>query len=227
MNEKELFLKQFEMLESRIDGIEKTKFSHNFIDYVNLSQFIQWETQVDTLLKQIYPPKLFPKALDDITSKTPNTMDAFYAVVGLFRAAHEDFKNGLLDDLQMRIESGVVVDYLQQAEALLEDEGDVNYSYIPAAVLTGATLEKSLRTLCGKQKPPIDTNNENGKPKKARRLFDDLKKTDIFTPVEEKQVETWLETRNSAAHGRDKEFTRDDVASMIRGVTAFLAKHMG
>ena len=70
-------------------------------------------------------------------------------------------------------------------------------------------------------------NNENGKPKKAQKLLDDLKKTDIFTPVEVKQVETWLALRNSAAHGKNEEFSRADVASMIRGVTDFLAKHMG
>lgn len=226
MKDKELLHKQFEVLESRIAAIEKTKWQQSFAEYVDAVQYLQWKTQVITLLKQTYPSHLFPKNLSKNSESATNKSTDFQFVVGVFRAAYEDFKNGLLDDLQLRIEGGVACDYLRQAESLMDDKEDVKYSFIPAAVLTGAVLEKSLRTLCEQQEPPIDVNNENGKPKKAQRMLDDLKKVGIFTPIEAKQVEAWLAIRNAAAHGKDDEFTRPDVASMIRGVTDFLAKHM-
>ena len=223
----ESYRKQFEMLKSRINEIESTRRKGAYSEYVSLPNYVQWKIQVITLLRQVYPSGLFPKALDAKAESATNKASEFQFIVGIFGAAYEDFKNGLLDDLQLRIEGGVACDYLRQAELLMDDKEDVDYSYIPAAVLTGAVLEKSLRTLCDKQEPPIDVNNETGKPKKAQRMLDDLKKVGVFTPVEAKQVEAWLAIRNSAAHGKDDEFTRSDVASMIRGVTDFLAKHIG
>lgn len=227
MRDKESFLKQFALLESRISKIEKTtrKGIDNYTLYVDTAMYLQWKTQVVTLLRQIYPLRLFPQWLnkEDIASSRKTN---FRVAVGIFNAAYEDFKNGLLDDLQAEIECGVAVDYLQQAEALLKNPCEVDHAHIPAAVLTGAVLEKSLRTLCLKQNPSIDVDNENGKPKKAQRLLDDLKKATVFTAVEAKQIESWLAIRNSAAHGKDDEFSPSDVSSMIRGVTDFLAKHL-
>ena len=215
MRDKDFFLKQFEQLETRISTIAKTSRTgfDNYTHYVDTATYLQWRTQVITLLRQIYPQR---------SSRRSN----FSVTVGIFRAAYEDFKNGMLNDLQTEIEGGVAVDYLQQAESLMEDGGEVDCGYIPAAVLTGSVLEKTLRTLCQKHNPPIDINNDNGKPKKAQRLLEDLRKVSLFTPVEAKQIEAWITLRNSAAHGRDSEFNKSDVASMIRGVTDFLAKYM-
>ena len=226
MKEKERLLKQFELLESRIAAIEKTTYPHTYVEYVDAVQYIQWKMQVITLLQQTYPSNLFPKELSNRSDGATHKKSDFLFIVGLFHAAFEDFKNGLLDDLQLRIEGGIASDYLRQAELLMDDKEDPVCSYIPAAVLTGAVLEKSLRTLCEKQEPPIDVNSENSKPKKAQRMLDDLKKVGVFTLIEAKQVETWLAIRNAAAHGKDNDFTRPDVSSMIRGVTDFLAKHM-
>lgn len=228
MKDKDFFLKQFEQLEARISTIAKTsrtgfdKYTH----YVDTAMYLQWRTQVITLLRQVYPQQLFPVWLEAKENIASSRRTNFSVTVGIFRAAYEDFKNGMLDDLQMEIESGVAVDYLQQAESLMEDGGEIDCGYIPAAVLTGSVLEKTLRTLCQKRNPPIDINNDNGKPKKAQRLLEDLRKVSLFTPVEAKQIEAWLTLRNSAAHGRDSEFNKSDVASMIRGVTDFLAKYM-
>lgn len=228
---REKYLAQFAALEARIPQIASTAKKGVGLDKysirVNLVSYTQWKTQVVTLLRQVYPTRLFPQWLDANDEVASSRKGNFDVVVGMFRAAYEDFKTGLLDDLQLRIEGGVASDYLQQAELLMDDKEDAEYSYIPAAVLTGAVFEKSLRTLCEKQEPPIDVNNENGKPKKAQRMLDDLKKFGVFTPIEAKQAEAWLAIRNAAAHGKDDEFTCSDVSSMIRGVTDFLAKHMG
>ena len=228
MRDKEFFLNQFAQLEARIPSIAKTsrKGLDNRTTYVDSAKYIQWRTQVITLLRQVYPPQLFPKWLDAKVDVASSRAGNFTATAGIFRAAHEDFKNGMLNDLHAEIEGEVVVDYLQQAELLIGDKEDAKYSHIPAAVLTGAVLEKSLRTLCEKQEPHIDVNNDKGKPKKAQRMLDDLKNAGVFTSIEAKQMEAWLAIRNAAAHGKDDEFTRPDVALMIRGVTDFLAKHM-
>ena len=227
MMTKESLLNQFKRLDGRIKQIGDSKWqSYSGKSFVNMEMFAQWRAQVITLLSQIYRPSFLSKILSDTSVNDGNRLNGFLSLAGVFKAAYEDFNNGMLSDLQAEVEGRVSVDFLQQAEALLDERSEVDYSYIPAAVLAGAVLEKSLRTLCEKQEPLIDANNENGKPKKAQRLLDDLKKVSVFTPVEVKQIESWLAIRNSAAHGKDDEFTRSDVASMIRGITDFLAKHM-
>ena len=120
MRDKESFLKQFALLESRISKIEKTtrKGIDNYTLYVDTAMCLQWKTQVVTLLRQIYPLRLFPQWLnkEDIASSRKTN---FRVAVGIFNAAYEDFKNGLLDDLQAEIECGVAVYYLQQARKTL------------------------------------------------------------------------------------------------------------
>ena len=54
----------------------------------------------------------------------------------------------MFDNLKLEIESSVSCDFLGQANALLNDKEQVDYSYLPAAVLIGAVLEKTLRSLC-------------------------------------------------------------------------------
>lgn len=228
MMTKESLLKQFNRLDGRIKKIGDSQWeSYSGRLFVDREMFAQWRAQVITLLSQIYRPSFLSKILSDPSVNDGNRLAGFQSLVGVFKAAYEDFNNGMLSDLQAEVEGQISVDFLQQAEALLDERSEVDYSYIPAAVLAGAVIEKSLRTLCARQDPAIDVNNENGKAKKAQRLLDDLKKASVFTPVEAKQIESWLAIRNSAAHGKNDEFTRNDVASMIRGITDFLAKHMG
>ena len=72
MRDKESFLRQFAFLESRIHKIEKTakKGMDNYTSYVNTAMYLQWNTQVVTLLRQIYPLRLFPRLLDKLASET-------------------------------------------------------------------------------------------------------------------------------------------------------------
>ncbi len=62
-----------------------------------------------------------------------------------------------------------------QAEQLLDEGQSGKYDHVPAAVLSGAVLEKALRTLCGKQVPPIATVNSKGEPLGASRFCKNVK----------------------------------------------------
>jgi hypothetical protein len=113
-----------------------------------------------------------------------------------------------------------------QAEQLLAEGQSGQYDHVPAAVLAGAVLEKSLRTLCDKHNPPIPTVNNNGKPLTLAPLIDVLKKNNVFNELTAKQLRAWADIRNSAAHGQFDEFNRSDVDRMIQGINDFLATHM-
>ena len=103
---------------------------------------------------------IYAEQLKLFVSQQP-TDDAttFEHLWGVFSGAYDDFKAGMFDNLKLEIESSVSCDFLGQANALLNDKELVDYSYLPAAVLIGAVLEKTLRSLCENANPKIETVN--------------------------------------------------------------------
>lgn len=184
-----------------------------------------WRLKYFSLLHHIIPPNHFHRELLD---ETESYFDASDLNLGIDRlkGLKDDFQKGFLGDLGLEIEAAIVADYMGQAEQLLADGQSGKYDHVPAAVLAGAVLEKSLRTLCDKQSPSISTVNNNGKPLTLTPLIDVLKKNNVFNELTAKQLRAWADIRNSAAHGQFDEFNRSDVDRMIQGINDFLATHM-
>jgi hypothetical protein len=125
----------------------------------------------------------------------------------------------------MEVESEFTADYMGQAVSLLKEGQSGKFDHVPAAVLSGAVLEKSLRTLCDVQQPPISIIKPNGERKTLDPLITDLKKTGIYNETKAKQLRAWAAIRNHAAHGEFDQFNREDVEDMIRGIKKFLARY--
>lgn len=146
-------------------------------------------------------------------------------LAGMIIALAEDYESGMLKSVIEEVEAEVTINYLEQAEELLSDAPAGTAQYGPSAVLLGTILENSLRLLCGRQIPPIDTYN-NGNHKKMNTLIDDLKKAGLFNEAKAKQLRAWAGIRNHAAHGQFDEFTREDVDLMLKGIRNFLGDYM-
>ena len=147
-------------------------------------------------------------------------------IVGILKGLKDDYENGFLDDLEEMIIANTSADYMGQAEGLLDEGIPGQYDHVPAAVLCGAVLEDSLRRLCQRQTPPISITKPNGQPKRLNALIDDLQKANVFNKLKAGQLRPWAQIRNSAAHGKFDEFTREDVESMLDGVKNFLAAYL-
>ncbi len=145
---------------------------------------------------------------------------------GIIRGLKDDYESGLLEDLSRMIESNVAADYLGQAEQLLKEGQPGKYDHVPAAVLAGAILEDALRRLCQRQTPQIPLVTPNGQSKTMNPLIDDLKKANVFNELKAKQLRSWADIRNAAAHGEFQEFDRKDVEQMLVGVQNFLADYL-
>ncbi|MBD1847658.1 DUF4145 domain-containing protein [Cyanobacteria bacterium FACHB-63] len=216
-----------------LEGEELEKIMHpTGIEMYNpaFQDLFEWKIKCITLLNQVVPENhpYFGRWLNDLalTSKSDdgkgiNTI-ALNRGLGYLRAIESDLEAGILDDLALQIEAEIAADYLGQAEYLLNEGQPGQYDHIPAAVLTGAVLEKELRSLCDRQMPPIQTE-ENGKPFMLNRLVDELKKAKVINELKAKQLKAWADIRNKAAHGQFEQFTRYDVELMINGVRNFLA----
>lgn len=140
-------------------------------------------------------------------------------VMGTISALKSDLENDYLKSYSDIIQSEVFSDYLEMAEYLL-NEGYKD----AAAVLIGSTLEVHLRELCISNNIDIKTTNNKGKiiPKKADEMNSDLAKSNVYSSTYKKQVTAWLGIRNSAAHGKYSEYTKEEISLMLQGIKQFI-----
>jgi len=185
-----------------------------------------WHLNYLSLLDQIIPPRSVHQKLLDETQILSYPPDYLNTRISHLKGLKDDFQKGYLGDLGLEIESAIAADYMGQAEQLLAEGQSGQYDHVPAAVLAGAVLEKSLRTLCDNQSPSISTVNNNGQPLTLAPLIDVLKTNNLFNELTAKQLRAWADIRNSAAHGDFDKFKRSDVDLMIQGINIFLATHM-
>ncbi len=112
----------------------------------------------------------------------------------------------------------VVNDLLGQADQLLVTSG-----IHPAApiVIAGAALEQYLRTLVEAEGVSL------GNRKPGMSAFAEvLRKEDLLTKQDVKDITSWAGMRNDAAHGRWEKVSDPDRAGlMIQGVNLFLRQH--
>ena len=127
----------------------------------------------------------------------------------VFLAIKEDFEGGYLVSYRSLVQAEVFSSELEQAEELLGN----GYS-TAAAVIAGAVLETALRDLCSAH--AIEHGSLN-------RMNDDLAKVGVYNANQKKQITSIAAIRNSAAHGKPEEFTKDQVRGMIDDIERFLA----
>ncbi|TVP66027.1 MAG: DUF4145 domain-containing protein [Nodularia sp. (in: Bacteria)] len=190
-------------------------------------QLAEWKTHCISLLGQVLPRESVHKGIiNDFRTLENHNKFLLEVCIANLKAIKEDFEQGFLGDLILQIESENAADYMGQAEQLLVEGTTGRYDHVPAAVLSGAVLEKALRTLCIKQTPPIPTIKDDGKPLRLNLLIDELKKAGVFHEPKAKELRAWADIRNQAAHGEFEKFTRSDVELMIKAIKNFLADYM-
>jgi hypothetical protein len=137
------------------------------------------------------------------------------ALKGLKRALDAD----LLYDMRRLLQADIFADFLEMAEHL-HSEGYKD----PAAVLLGGVLEDGLRKLSESNNLPL--LNAQGKPLTIEPMNVNLSKASVYPPLTKKQITSWADLRNNAAHGRYNEYTAADVKDLLFFVQRFLAEFM-
>ena len=143
--------------------------------------------------------------------------------IGIRRAVREDIQGGYLATLREMVHADVFSDFLEMAEYLMSE----GHGYKDAAaVLTGGVLEEHLRKLCQRHGIPTETATERGgaKPKKAESMNAELANADVYNKSQQKIVTGWLGIRNHAAHAEYREYTMEQVASLIAGIRDFVTR---
>ena len=214
-----IILKRFNEIANDILKVESTKYTHTehvamstfTYEYVDNDIFIQWKVQVkDLIVKLTSTESEYYKEFITIEDKN-NSVDytKFIRLKGIFLAFYNDYTNGYLSSIKTLIQAELFETQLEQSQELL----DSNY-ILASAVIAGIVLETGMCEICTRE------NIEHGKLDKMNA---DLAKKGIYNKLQQKRITALADIRNSAAHGKKDEFTKDDVANMIREVAQFLA----
>ena len=122
----------------------------------------------------------------------------------------------MLLDFKLLLQAEVFADFLEMAEHLLG--GDYKDA---AAVLLGAVLEDSLRKIASTA--GVATVGSNGKAFTIDPLNVAIAKVGTYGPLVQKQITTWANLRNDAAHGNFSKYDADQVRQMFLFVQKFCA----
>ena len=135
--------------------------------------------------------------------------------LGVLKALKEDIEKGYLTRYRTLVIADVFTDFLEMAEHLLEN----NYKH-PAASLIGAVLENGLRKICDNHNITVKSKDNIGSLN--RKLAD--KKT--YTRIVQRKIEVWNKIRDYADHGHFKEYKKEEVEEMFKGVSNFLLNYL-
>jgi hypothetical protein len=138
---------------------------------------------------------------------------------GILQGVQHDLQSGMLLDFRRLLQAEIFADFLEMAEHLL-DEGYKD----AAAVLLGAVLEDSLRKVAAAA--GVATILPNGKPLTIDPLNVAIAKAGTYGPLVQKQITTWANLRNDAAHGHFSKYDADQVRQMLLFVQKFCADYL-
>lgn len=147
---------------------------------VNWPRFVAWRTRAVSLLAQVVSSSAAHADIPNTFKMLRDSESQLEFGIATLKALRADFTEGFLDDLALQVESAIAGDYLLQADELVAGEPAGVYGYVPAAVLAGAVLERTLRTVCASARPAIPTAGPDNKPLMMNRLIDELKKAGAF-----------------------------------------------
>ena len=183
--------------------------------WLDRQQYMEWRSQAHVCLHEVFGPD------HDYTGHFQSAvMDREYrkcvqAGLGILRGALEDVEQGNLESLRSLVVAEVFSDFLDQAQHLLE-----NRYKAPAASLAGAVLENGLRSIAERNGIPVKEKDN------LSALNNKIAAKGIYNRLRQRRVETWIEVRNAADHGRFGDSTESDVGDLIKGVRDFLASEL-
>lgn len=202
------------------------EMTYTQVEKIDWAKFVEWRTNCITLLDQVIPKNSAHRSTVDEFRVLKNSREHLEFGISFLKSIKDDFERGYLEDLALEIEAELTADYMGQAESLLIEGNAGEYAHIPAAVLAGAVLEKSLRTLCYQLSPPEPIITEKGSPLGLNALIESLKKRKVYNELTAKQLRAWADIRNNAAHGNSEQFNKQQVEAMTSGIRSFLMQYL-
>jgi hypothetical protein len=142
------------------------------------------------------------------------------AGIEIVRSIKDEITGGWLTSIKGLVSAEIFSDFLEMSEYLLSNDYKDS-----AAVIIGSVLEEHLRQLCIKKGIEIYVKKDDIQiPKRTDALNQDLASENVYNKLDQKNVTAWLDLRNKAAHGKYDEYNKEQVDTMLRGVSEFVAR---
>lgn len=204
-----------------IEFMHKAQSARTSIEGPELAQISMWVTRIGNVITKLYGTssqhyKNYQTTIDnkDFYIIHSNHWRHVSVIAGIIQAVQHEFRNDLINNIRRILQSDIFSDFLEMSEYLL-NEGYKD----AAAVIIGSVLEDSLRKLANSN--GIDTIKPNGKPLTLEPLNIELGKAGIYDKLTQKQITSWGELRNKAAHGHYSEYQKEQVQMMLLFVQQF------
>ncbi|NTW57238.1 MAG: hypothetical protein HGB20_09400 [Chlorobiaceae bacterium] len=209
-----LILLCYEVLKSRRD----TQYNHDCVDGRILNKY---RAASLSFLSHLYGEQ-HPYFLS-FFKKDSDYGPTVESTLGILEAIKDEISKGWHRSTRGVVSAEVFSDFVEMAQHLLA-EGYKD----AAAVMLGSTLEEHLRQLC-RDSGIKTTVEKEGKTKtlKADALNIELAKSGFYSALDQKSVTAWLAIRNSAAHGKYDEYTKDQVQLLAGSLADFMVRTRG
>jgi hypothetical protein len=214
-----LYLERVEHLLELAREVMKTRYSHTdiiYADSVRSEKFAELRSSSLSFIKSLYSES-HPFFIDFEKKVHIGQANEVEIALGILSSIKTEIEKGWIVSLKGLVSAEIFTDFIEMAEHLLE-EGYKD----PAAVIIGGVLEEHLRQICVVN--GIEILDVKGKPKKADLLNSGLTSAVIYNRLDHKNVTSWLDLRNKAAHGKYSEYNKEQVVSMLKAVTEFVSR---
>jgi uncharacterized protein YutE (UPF0331/DUF86 family) len=151
--------------------------------------------------------RLLPKADETIWSHQ------IASILGILKSAATEWRNGLINTLELRFVGLAFEDFLKHA-AVYNEQG----RQMEAAVLASAVLEDTVKRLCYKHNIATDD-------KTLDTLINALKTNQVLGKVKAERLRSFASLRNQAFHAQWNGFDQRDLGHMIEGIEEILETH--
>lgn len=206
------------MGERLLQSVQGNRSNAEFSILIELNE---WTARAGQALQRLYPHTAHVRAVFDkaFNVYSFNTLHAGYCdhlclMIGAIAAARHEIQNGLLADLKNLLRAETFADTLEMAEHLL-GEGYKD----AAAVMIAGVLENALRAAARKHN--IALTNSAGKPLTIDPLNVELQRAGAYDQLVKKQITSWANLRNDAAHGDYSKYDAQQVKMMLLFVQKF------
>ena len=193
-------------------------------DYVTKTS--TWVTKIGQIIRNLCPEgSQYGKNYEDIVKKKDfSVMHSNYyqhicVMNGIIKAIKDDYEKGLSVKIKQLLQADIFADFLEMGEYLLKE----NYKDA-AAVIIGSVLEDALRKLAVKE--GIDILREDANYKTLEPLNMELAKANVYDRLIQKQITSWGDLRNKAAHGHYNEYDKHQVEMMLLFVQKFCSDYL-
>ena len=177
--------------------------------------FSEWQVQVSSLLSSLFPDNESPYLTQFTEQVKRPFIGSTECGIGILNALHEDISSGYLFSYELSYKAEIFSDFLEMAEYLLQKK----YKD-PAAYLTGAVLENSLKKICERHNITLRSKED------INSLNTKLADKNVYSRFIQKKINIWNDIRNSAVHGLFENYSINDVDEMIKGVNDFLENYL-